>query len=259
MNHKQQSALEFISVYSWAILIVALFIGVVSVLALSKPLSGNLASSCNIQPLLPCMASAITYNAINPLHYELIFTNNLGVPMYFPSNGFNLTTTNLGSAGILYSIGNCTPSIALPGTPVVCQANIAGSLKPQVGSQTTTLFVLNYQLCKNGLLSTCQGTVYRSTGTSLQTVAPTSTALYTITFLDNPTSGTIVLNGVTYVNNAASYFSGQSYNAFALPPPGYVFAGWSISSATSTLTNTITQSTVLNLNSNAVITAVFSK
>ena len=252
---KQQSAMEFVTTYSWAILVVSLLVAIVAVISLSKAPAGNLASTCNIQPSLPCSGTVLSYNAINPLHFELLFTNNLGVTMYFPYNGFNVTTTNIGASGVEYSIGNCTPSIATPGTQVLCMANIAGSLKPQVGTQTSTLFTLSYELCKGNTQSSCQSSIYKSTGSSLQTLAPSSTNLYTITFVTCQASGMIALNGVTYVNNAVSYFTSQSYNAYALPPQGYTFNSWTISSASSTLSNTVTQSTVLTLNSNAVITA----
>ena len=206
MHHqKQQSALEFISVYSWAILIVALFLGIIAVLALSKTPVSNLSSACNIQPSLPCLGSALSYNAINPLHLEIIFVNNLGVTMSFPANGFNVSTTNVGTPGLAYNIGNCTPSIALQGTPVICQATLSGTLTPQTGSQATTLFTFSYQLCKNNNPSSCQGTIYKSTGTSLQTVALSNTGLYKITFQTNTGNGGIVINGVTYVNNVISY------------------------------------------------------
>ena len=259
MHHqKQQSALEFISVYSWAILIVALFLGIIAVLALSKTPVSNLSSACNIQPSLPCLGSALSYNAINPLHLEIIFVNNLGVTMSFPSNGFNVSTTNVGSPGLAYNIGNCTPSIALQGTPVICQATLSGTLTPQTGSQATTLFTFSYQLCKNNNPSSCQGTIYKSTGTSLQTVALSNTGLYKITFQTNTGNGGIVINGVTYVNNVISYFTAGTYNAFAVPPPSYSFSGWSISSPSSTLSTTLLQATVLTLNSNAVLTASFA-
>ena len=205
MPIKQQSAVEFVSVYSWAILVVALFIAIIAVLAMSKTPASNLASSCSIQPSLPCSGTILAYNTVNPLNFKLLFTNNLGVTMYFPYNGFNVTTTNIGVSGVTYSIGNCTPSVATQGTQVLCMASIAGSLKPQVGSQTSTLFTMSYQLCKNNLQSSCQGAVYKSTGSSLQTMAPSSASLYTITFMTNPTGALIALNGMSYVNNAVSY------------------------------------------------------
>ena len=258
MRHaKQQSAVEFLTTYSWAILIMALFIAIVAVLALSKPPSSYLASSCNIEPSLPCTGTAFTYNAITTPHFYLLFTNNFGITMSFPYNGFNLTTTNIGSSGTVYNIGNCTPAIAPSGTPVVCMASIANSLMPATGAQTSTLFTISYQLCSGNSQVSCQGTVYKTTGSSLQTFAPSNTVLYAVTFQTNPTTGSIVINGATYVNNVVSYFLAQSYNAFARPPSNYRFSSWTITPP-STLSSTATQSTVLTVISNTVITATFN-
>jgi hypothetical protein len=254
---KQQSAIEFVTTYSWAILMISLFIAVVVVLAMSKTSTNYLASTCTIQPSLPCSGTIFTYNSVNPLRFTMLFTNNLGVTMYFPLNDFNLTTTNVGNAGITYNIGNCTPSIATAGTQVICRAAVAGSLKPAVGSQTSAVFTISYQLCSGNSQSKCQSTVYKSTGSSLQTLSPSTINLYTITFQTVPSTASISLNGAVYVNNAVSYFVSQSYNAFAMPPPGYQFISWSATGA-STLSSTSLQSTVLTLNANTVLTATYN-
>ena len=54
MELKGQAALEFIVTYSWALIIISLFVVAVLVLSDVRPPVAYLQSSCSIQPLLPC-------------------------------------------------------------------------------------------------------------------------------------------------------------------------------------------------------------
>ena len=256
---KQQSALELLTTYSWALLIIAIFIAAVAVINSARPATNYLASSCSIEPLLPCTQTLLTYNTISPIKFTVLFQNNLGETMYFPLNSINITVTNIGNKGVSYSLGNCTPSLALQGNPVLCSAYIPGTFKPSIGAQETILFSLHYQLCRTDALSSCVSTQYRTAGQSSQTMAPSATAFHTLKIVTNPTAGFANLNGVTYLNDANVLLLTNNYNVYAIPPSGYKFTSWALSggSGTTALSSTSTQNSVLTLGSNATLTANF--
>jgi|GEM_PF-1777120 hypothetical protein len=256
MPLKQQSALEFIMTYSWAFIIMSLFVVSVVVLSGSRPPSTYLGSSCNIQPLLPCVESLLSYNSIGKLQYYVVFTNQLGLVLHFPANALNVSSESLGGFSGS-SIGNCTPSFAGRGSTVLCTANI-GNAKPSVGTQTMLTFEINYSLCNSNAKNSCQPGIYKTSGFSTQGVASSNTNLDNVTFITNPSTSTIMLNGVTYFNGISAYLPSGSYSLFAAPSAGLYFSAWSISSPTSTLSSTTTTNTTLTLKSNAVVTAVFA-
>ncbi|MDE1810518.1 MAG: hypothetical protein KGH66_00535, partial [Candidatus Micrarchaeota archaeon] len=258
---KQQSALELLTTYSWALLIIAIFVAAVAVINSARPATNYLASSCSIEPLLPCTQTLLTYNTISPIKFTVLFQNNLGETMYFPLNSINITVTNIGNKGVSYSLGNCTPSLALQGNPVLCSAYIPGTFKPAIGTQETILFSLNYELCSTTALASCISTQYRSTGQSSQTMAPSATSFHLLKMVASPASGTVDLNGVTYLNNANVLLLTNNYNVYAIPPSGYKFSSWGISvgsgGGTSSLSSASAQNSVLALGSNATLTANF--
>jgi len=254
---KQQSALELLTTYSWALLIIAVFVAAVAVINSARPATNYLASSCSIEPLLPCTQTLLTYNTISPIRFTLLFTNNLGQTMYFPANSLNITVTNIGTKGITYNTGNCTPALALQGTPVLCTALISGTFKPPVGTQETILFSLNYQLCNGKTKASCASAQYKSAGQSSQTMAPSSILFHTLVIQTNPTSGLVNLNGVTYLNGANVLLLTNQYSAYAIPPSGYKFTLWGVSGG-SGLSSTVTPNTILNFSSNGTVTASFN-
>ncbi len=262
MESKAQSALEFMMAYSWAFIIISLFVVSVLLISDSRPPSVYLGSSCNIQPLLPCSESLLTYNSINPsgpLAYYVVFTNDLGAVMFFPQNSLNLTTYTLGSGVSKYTLGNCAPAFAGKGATVLCAASISGATPPKVGTQEILTFSLNYNLCSAGTKGSCGIGIYKSSGFSTESVAPSSINLYNLTFGVKPTSaeGTIVLNEVTYFNGTSTYLYPGNYIISADPQQGYTFVSWSVNSPSSVASPTGT--TTLTVNANAVLVATFMK
>lgn len=259
MELKQQSALEFIVTYSWALIIISLFIVSILVISDTKAPITYLQSSCSIQPLFPCTESLLTYNAVNsvvPFKYYLIFTNQLGSVIYFPQNSINLTTSNLGKNGVQHNIGNCTPAFASQGATVLCRANIPSTLKPNIGTQVIANFVLNYSICTSNTIKSCAPGYYKSSGYSVQNIAPTGISLNNISFVTNP-GGTIVINGAIYFSGTSAFFTTGNYIIYAQPPAGKKFTSWSIASPSSTVLSTSSQNTIMTVSSNAVLTATF--
>ncbi len=258
MGLRQQSALEFIVTYSWALLIISLFVVSVLLISDTRAPAAYLQSTCSIQPLFPCSESLLAYNTLNPLQYYIVFTNQLGSVIYFPVNAINITTTNVGKIGTSYSYGNCTPAFASQGATVLCRANIGGNLKPNVGSQAIVNFGINYNICKTNNLLSCAPGLYKSSGYSVQNVAPVGIKLNNITFASNVPGGTVILGGITYFSDTSEFLPSGNYVVYAQPPSGDYFVSWAITnSLTTTIASTTLQNTTLVVSSNAFVTAKF--
>ncbi len=254
---KQQSALEFIITYSWALIIIALFVASVFVLSGYKAPSYYLSSSCYITSLLECEQSILTYNAIAPLKFALVFKNALGTAMLIPQNGINVTVTNIGLASTNNYVGNCYPTFVPSGAEALCNIDIPGGIKPGVGTQVTIPFTLNYKLCSGPDSKICNGASYKTTGTATQLVAPSSITIYSLAMNSSTGGAYIVVSGISYPVNSTAFFVSNKYTIYAKPPIGYAFSSWSISSLGSFLSSTTSQTTTLTLSSNATIIANF--
>ncbi len=254
---RQQSALELLTTYSWAFLIIAIFIAAIAVFTGSRPPSSYLPATCNIDPAFPCAQAEISsYNSIVPITFTVLFTNDLGAVISFPSNALNVTLTDVGQSGTNSYLGNCYPQIALQGAVIRCFADIPGTKEPSSGSQVGVNFYVKYSICKNSALSSCTG-AYKTTGYSLQSFSSPGTGIYRVSFDTDPQSGRIVVNNIQYTNGDVAFLVGGKETLFASPPLGYSFSSWSINSISSSISSLTSQSTTLTLSSNATITAVF--
>lgn len=258
---KSQSAIEMIITYSWALLIIALFVAVAFVIAFSKSPTYYLGSSCYIQPSLPCTeAIIIGYSTTHEITYYLVLNNQLSTPIEFsPSNSINLTTMNLGASGTGYALGPCNPLFASVGASIICQVVVGGSNEPPIGSRVNSNFRLNYYICSSTGASSCGGTLYTSTGYSLETLANSTVSLETVTLNENVLTGRIVLNGIPYINNTQLYLVSGTYTVYAQPPPGnYVFSTWAVANSVS-IGNVLVQNSVLTVTggNNGILTANF--
>ncbi len=160
-----QSMIEMLINYSWALLLASILIVVIFVLSGSPSGQHQLSTSCTIQPLFPCIDS--TFGAVSQgvVPYYLTFTNNLDTPVYFTAaNSFNLTTTGIGVGGKSITLGTCTPRFSPPGTKIICNANVIGSIEPAVGTNVNILFAFTYELCTANSLASCASSLYRTTG-----------------------------------------------------------------------------------------------
>jgi hypothetical protein len=251
-----QTSLEFLLTYSWAMLVIGLFLSTVFLISLSHPVQSYIPSQCSITPLLPCLDTVLT---TSPNLFTMVFQNNLGQALYFPSSAFNVITTGTEVTGSQSSLGSCAPLLLPVGGEAVCTATIPGSIVLPTGTQFLVSFIITYELCGGNTFSSCNTPTYSTTGSSLQMVSPSTTSLYAVTFNVVSGSGTIVLNGVSYPNNDVAYFVSGNYVIFAQPALGHSFTTWGITSTSSTIAPPYTaQNTVLTLSSNAVLKATFT-
>jgi hypothetical protein len=256
---RQQSSLEFIITYSWAILIISVFMATMVILSLSHPAQNYIPSQCSITPLLPCLDSLFT---TNPMVFTIEFQNNLGQALYFPYNTFNVLTVGTIVPGTQNSVGNCAPSLLPVGGEAVCNALISGTFALPTTAQFLTTFNITYELCRGNTFTSCNTPTYTTSGSSLQAVSPTSVNFYAVNFETNvPSFGTIILNGVPYPTCDIAYFISGNYVIFAQPALGHRFQTWNIipsSALGANVASTTAQNTVLTIvNSNSVLTANF--
>ena len=248
LNKKGQSALEFITTYSWAFLILTIFLSVAASLILSKNTYTYTPASCYIEPELPCtdlvvMSKQFSSQAI------LIFTNNIGTPISFPNNPLSITPEFSTS---VYQ-GSCFPSTVPVGSTVYCIDDLG--LLPAIGTQINLDFNLQYQICG---VSGCGTTVYNTSGTATTFVSPYNAIVDALTLYDSPTTGNILISGVPYPNgNQIILLGSRSYSTYAMPPSGYYFSSWSTSSNV-VVSNTLSQATNLSIKGDGTLTANFN-
>ncbi len=247
-NKKGQSALEFITTYSWAFLILTIFLAVAASLILSKNTYTYTPASCYIEPELPCTDLVVMSRQFSS-EAVLIFTNNLGIPISFSSNPLEITPEFSTS---IYT-GSCYPSIAPVGSTVYCIDNIG--LLPSIGTQVNLDFNLRYQICR---ASACGTTFYNTSGTATTFVSPYNAIVDNLTLYDSPATGNILVSGVPYPSaNQIVLLGSRTYPVYALPPSGYYFSSW-LTSSNVLVSNSVSQAANLSIKGDGTITAIFN-
>lgn len=256
---KLQTAFEMMVVYGWALLLVSVIISVLLFLAFSRSPAQYIGSSCNIQPAFPCPQTAMfSYNSVAENRFVLQFTNNLGSPILFSTNGVTLLEGGVGSQTTGSYTGSCRPSLALVGSPVTCLVNIPGTYLSNLGTGISDEFTLNYGICTTKSPASCSGD-YLTSGFSTQPLSGPNQRLYTLNLLANG-KGNIFLGGVEYVTPGSLYLLPGAYVISAAPSPSNSFSHWSLSGYGSP-TNIISAgsvNTTLNIGSGATLTANFN-
>jgi len=146
MRLKLQSAVEFLTAYGWAFILIAIFISVVVVLLTPSSSTSLTPSSCYISPGLPCYGFNLFSNSLESM-VTVYFLNNLGTQMHFPNNGITLKIANYKN----YT-GVCLPANAVDGARVSCITEMPGLSLP-IGSQAYSVFTISYNLCSQGSCS----------------------------------------------------------------------------------------------------------
>src|SRR5208283_1078288 len=188
----QQSAIELLSTYAWAFIIVALLVVAIGIYLGIAPSSQLVSSQCNIQPLLPCPQTLLAHTAVaTQAVYKMLMVNNLAPYLYFASNTFIVTVTNAGITSSNYT-GSCTPYLAAKGDEIICQANLPTSNLPSLGSSASINFKVQYQICSTTNVIQCPSVIYTTTGYSLQAVTLSPPSLYTLTLASSPNTTLVI-------------------------------------------------------------------
>lgn len=248
-----QSAMEFLSVYGWAFLVLAVFLLVISMFVTSKPAYTYLQSACSIQPLMPCVGSYL-FTSGDHLVYSVMFTNNLGKPLRFPPNAVNVSLVSLFNQSRIVSLGNCTPEIAPYHSAVSCESTTGSMAIPPVGSILTVYFKLNYHICSN--LTACSSVVYTTSGTSQTSLGGSSSALHTLKLYTNAAGSSIAVGGVQYQNGSVLLLSKGLYYVYAVPGNQSSWSSWS--GVNITIADPTSQNTTITVTTNGSLSAGFT-
>lgn len=250
---KVQSAIEFLTTYSWAFLTLGIFVvTVISVVfSPSRGAETFIPEACYISPSFPCYQAVMYTNSIST-SFLVLFQNNLGVGLRFPSSN-SLLLSPFYFKNTTYW-GGCLPLNTLVGSTVMCNATFTGQ-GLTVGAQLEPRFTINYKICS----PICTNQIYNTSGTAVTVVSPYKSVVYQVTLRTNPTDGgQISLGGVRYSNGANVIFiSGINYPIFAIPPPGNAFSSWS--NTLGAFNALSSQSTTANAAGPGTLTAVFVK
>ena len=139
---KAQSALEYLSAYSWALILIALAILLFFLLTNNFSITTYSPSYCYISSGFPCYQLIVGTNSIGSTVIAT-FTNDLGKTVYFSqSNTFYVKLLSTAA----YTSGKCTPSTVNPGSAITCVAYVTG-ISPQLGQQLEPQFFFNYSEC----------------------------------------------------------------------------------------------------------------
>jgi len=112
MLKKSQAALEFLTTYAWAFLVILIMVGALAYFGILNP-SKLLPDRCNFGSEIACDKNRMIVNNINTGTLTMRMTNNFGTAVIVNRSNTNLTTDIL-------AVGNCDPQIegtAIPTNP----------------------------------------------------------------------------------------------------------------------------------------------
>lgn len=142
---KAQIALEFLTTYGWAFLVILIMIGTLAYFGILKP-SKILPDRCNMGPEFDCLDYQIS---ASDHQFKMRLKNNIGEPI-------TITDIKLSNEAVTkYSCTLSSPSLPYPFSPEVttnfifssCNSAAAGMLKGEKGK---VLFKITYYLVKSG-------------------------------------------------------------------------------------------------------------
>jgi hypothetical protein len=91
MKRKGQAALEFLTTYGWAFLVILVMIGALAYFGILNP-KAFLPNRCTFSPEIDCIEARIEYRGVNTADVSFRFRNNIG-----SSADFNASITYIGS------------------------------------------------------------------------------------------------------------------------------------------------------------------
>lgn len=249
-SKKGQISIEYLVIFAFAFLIVAVVIGYLYFVGLHN--TTYTGSYCYITPNLPCQGIYVVSNSAVSANAKayVIFTNNKGTGIHVGPGAFYFYPT---TSNTVYS-GECIPANVPEGGVVVCNvtmSNVGGSV--YLGSQVNPKFSIAYSICSNNY---CNGLganapVFNTTGTGTTYVTPGVPSLYYITVKGS--SINVTINGVTYAaGSTLTVFKNTRYLLLGDLPQGYIFGAWTSTGGVS-IASANSQSTTFTATSNGTI------
>ncbi len=260
-SKKAQNAIEFLSTYAWAFIVIALVLVVLSFF-INRPLTSNLSSTCTITPLFPCTDTLLSsYNSTKPITFQILFTNDFGsqiqgTSILFPGNAINVSLSNIGQNGTNAYKGNCYPNFATYGSRVLCSIAIPGKLEPSKGTMTNAHFAIAYKFCNGKTIQSCTSGLYNVIGYSSQNFAQPIKFNIIHFIINSPgtNSSETSLNGVLYKKNTSVFLLSGKYSLFPVLPNNYKFLNWNVNGTSAISPSNSVANASLSLNANATLT-----
>lgn len=198
MTHKiqkAQAAMEFITTYGWAILIIMVVLGFIYYLLSSQ--SNITPTICNINSNFKCTEVLIESNSLSS--YLLFFLNN---NQQYPLMGTTITA-NISSIGILTA--KCLPTFVLPGGDLICSTTTSQTFSNSLSlggkiniNSTACTNLTNPTNCNNGNPINYSGTIdtkvipYSPNKCSISLTSPFSSLIHNTRY---PINATVKMNG----------------------------------------------------------------
>ena len=221
---KGQISLEYMLIFAFAFLIVAVVLALLYVTGTHNTTESN--AYCYLTPDMPCQGMYVIGNSVDPTNAKayVIFTNEKGIGISVRPGSFYFYPT---ASNTFYS-GECIPSNIPQGGIAVCNATVS-NLEEElpIGMQVNPKFTVEYSICSNNY---CEGLSpnsinFNTTGTGTTYVTQGTPSLYYVTISSN--SINVTVDGVTYLpGSKLAVFKGVSYTILGQVPPGYVFGSW---------------------------------
>ncbi len=154
-KQRQQSAVEFLSTYSWTFLVLAMLIAVLLIFISQKSPVNYLLNQCFLTSQITCLQDIITTNSTNIL-FAAKLNNYLGYSsltyLQFGANSINVTLTGIGKNGTNIFYGNCYPMNTLVpyAGQTFCIVKIPKQLVPKQGQKISATYQISYNICTSG-------------------------------------------------------------------------------------------------------------
>jgi len=147
-DRRGQAAIEFLTTYGLALLIILAIIGILYFSSILNP-GRYIQRQCMLESGLECSAFSLMKNDTN-ITFLLAGTNGLGRDIGFENGSFTLTVENLGGVGKKNYTGTCSPSIVKKGWGFMCIVTINDRQRiPQMGELRNMLVSFEYKDCES--------------------------------------------------------------------------------------------------------------
>lgn len=197
---KAQSALEFLSGYIWAFIIIAIILGVIYYL-LAIP-SSVVPTSCNINVGVYCKA-LIVGSAAGTTHFDAVIVDSEQYDLIAP------TSVIFNVSGYGNVIATCNPSSVISGGATVCGGSLSTAIP--LSTKVSGLVKVSTSVCLSGNVNHCSsvaptlytGNFSSEVGTYTSNI-PVSVALYVTSTSASVGSQDLVTANIKMLNVPAS-------------------------------------------------------
>ena len=165
---RAQVALEFVTSYGWALLVLLVFVAVAYYLLSTRPVTPE----CNFGIEIYCRSYQFLKKSDGTMRLVAQLSNGMGKDISFYRKNQTITVQNVGKGGMNNYTGNCTgpAEIVRGGDLVLCIFDIVDTeAVPEVGRAAKFDVLLNYTNCQtdprypascvNGTNKTMRGTI----------------------------------------------------------------------------------------------------